>query len=299
MTRVKIFEPCDMEYEVYDKPVRYTEEFLKDLASQTIGCLLVEEKHRGKSIGNITNITFTDGALWADVATDKALDDLKYSPSYDSTLIDNGDHWLATDGKLLEVALTSNPRKAILNNTGDEGGSKMGNDNNNDGTIEFFQNEVKRLQQENNKLEFKLNQANDKIKGFDEKEAELKELREWKETNEKIIEEQKPIIEKYKAQQEKAHAELLEKASQGDESVKEKLKDFSTEDLETIVGLQTEDQPPAGVGADNAPGLDEGDGSDNPTEEEIKQKEADDALAFYKKLHNGETPSFLNIEGGE
>ena len=113
MERVKIFEPCDMEYDVYDKPVRFTEEFLKELASQTIGAKLVKEKHHGEAIGNVTNITFTDGALWADVSTAEALDNLKYSPSYDSLLVDNGDHWLATEGKLLEVALTSNPRKAL------------------------------------------------------------------------------------------------------------------------------------------------------------------------------------------
>ena len=114
MARVKIFEPCDMEYEVYDKPVRYTEEFLKELASQCSNAALVKEKHRGENIGTVSNITFTDGALWADVTTEEALDNLMYSPSYDSTLIDKGDHWLATKGKLLEVALTSEPRRAIL-----------------------------------------------------------------------------------------------------------------------------------------------------------------------------------------
>lgn len=274
MTRVKIFEPCDMEYNVYDKPVRFTEDFLKELAANCVGAKLVQEEHLGKEIGNVSNLTFTDGALWADVSTDEALDDLKYSPSYDSTLVDNGDHWLATNGKLLEVALTSNPRQAILNNTGDEGGSEMGNKNNdgNDGTIEFFQNEVKRLQKENNKLEFQLNQANDKIEGFEEKETELKELRDWKEKNEKILEEQKPIIEKFKEQEQKAHEELLEKASQGDETVKEKLKNMSNDDLETIIGLQTVDQPAKGAGANNAPGLNNGE--DKEEAEAIERKKA-------------------------
>lgn len=273
MQRVKIFEPCDMEYEVYDKPVRYNEAFLKELANHTVGCILVEEEHRGKGIGNVTNVTFTDGELMADISTGNSLDNLKYSPSFDCTLVDNGDHWLATNGKLLEVALTSKPRQAILNNTGD-GGSTMA-DKNNDGTIEFFQNEVKRLQKENNKLEFQLNQANEKIEGFKEKETELEELRGWKETNEKLIEEQKPIVEKYKEQQKKAHDELLEKASQGDEAVKEKLKNFSTDDLETIIGLQSETQPAQGVGTENAPGLNEGTGE---TSEEAEAKERREAV---------------------
>lgn len=273
MVRVKIFEPCDMEYEVYDKPVRFTEEFLRELASETLGADLVLEEHLGKKIGNVSNLTFTDGGLFAEVNSNEPLDNLKYSPSYDSSLVDKGDHWLATKGKLLEVAATSNPRQAILNNTADNGGSKM-SDKNQDGTLEFFQNEVKRLQQENNKLEFKLNQANDKIKGFEEKETELEELREWKETNEKIIEEQKPIIEKYKAQQEKAHDELLEKISNGDESVKEKYKDFTTEQLQTVIETSEEYQPAKGVGAGNAPGLNEGDGETDEEKERQARNEA-------------------------
>lgn len=271
--RVKIFEPCDMEYEVYNKPVKFTEEFLRELASNSVGASLVDEKHHGKNIGKVSNLTFTDGGLFADVNSDKSLDDLKYSPSFDSLLVDNGEYWLATEGKLLEVALTSNPRKAILNNTADNnGGSTMANDNNMDGTLEFFQNEVKRLQTENNKLEFKLNQANEKLDSFKDTETELKQLREWKETNEKIIEEQKPIIAKYQEQQQKAHEELLEKASQGDATVKEKLKNFSTEDLETIVGLQVEEQPAVGVGSTNAPGLNEGE--DSNESEQIARNEA-------------------------
>ena len=278
MARVKIFEPCDMEYEVYDKPVRYGEEFLKELASQCSNAALVKEKHRGENIGTVSNITFTDGALWADVTTEEALDNLMYSPSYDSTLIDKGDHWLATNGKLLEVALTSEPRRAILNNTADNnGGSKMGNNNNdsNDGTIEFFQNEVKRLQKENNKLDFQLNQANEKIKGFEEKETELEELRKWKETNEKVIEEQKPIIEVYKKDQEAKREELLEKASQGNAEVKEQLKNCDTDTLGVIANLQTTEQPAKGVGANNAPGLNEGNGE---TDEEAEQKARNEAV---------------------
>ena len=276
MERVKIFEPCDMEYDVYDKPVRFTEEFLKELASHTIGAKLVKEKHHGEAIGNVTNITFTDGALWADVSTAEALDNLKYSPSYDSLLVDNGDHWLATEGKLLEVALTSNPRKAILNNTADTGGSQMGDNNNtNDGTIEFFQKEVKRLQQENNKLEFKAKQYEEKLGKIDEYEKELEELRAWKETNEKVIAEQKPIIEQYKADKEKQHEELLEKASQGNAEVKEQLKNCDNETLETIINLHTTEQPPQGVGAGNAPGLNEGNGEGD---EEAIAKERAEAL---------------------
>ena len=125
MVRVSLFKPCDMEYDVYDKPVRYSEEFLKELASNSTGCKLVGEEHYSESIGEVSNLTFNDGELFGEVITEQSTDDLKYSPSYDCKLIDKGDYWLATEGKLLEVAMTNKPREAILNNTADEGGSNM------------------------------------------------------------------------------------------------------------------------------------------------------------------------------
>ena len=274
MERKSIFKPCDMEYKVYDKPVRYTEDFLKELANSTINTPLVDEKHRGTIIGQVSNFTFTDGELFGDVDTENSLDDLKYSPSYDCTLIDNGDHWLATDGKLIEIALTSNPRKAILNNTAEKnGGSKMGEGE--DKTKEFLAGEIDRLQKENAKLDFKAKQDKEKLSKLDEYEKELEELREWKETHEKIIEEQKPIIEAYESYQKKTHEELLEKASQGNDEIKDQLKDLDTKALETIVNLNSQEQPAKGAGANNAPGLNEGDGSDT---EEAEQEERQKAV---------------------
>ena len=106
-------------------------------------------------------------------------------------------------------------------------------------------------------------------------DKELQELREWKETNSKLIEEQKPIIEKYNAYQEKHREELLEKASKGNKEVKEKLQNLRTEDLETIISLEVEEQPARGAGAGNAPGLNEGSGEKDKEQAEQKaRKEA-------------------------
>ena len=267
MERISLFKPCEISYPQYDKPVKYTAEFLKDLASRTGGCQLVDE-HYGKSIGNISNVTFTDGELWVDVSSSKSLQ--KFSPSFDDlTLVDEGEYLLATKGKLVEVASTVKPR---LDNS--KGGSKMGEE-----TIEFFQKEVKRLQDENNKLEFKAKQDKKKLESYKEKEEEFKErekeldsLRKWKEENSKLIEEQKPIIEAYKAEQEKAHEELLDKVSQGNPQIREQFKDCDNKTLESIANLHIEEQPAKGVGADNAPGLGESDGEQETAE---AQREAE------------------------
>ena len=267
--RVKLFEPCYMEYKEYDKPVHYTEEFLKELASTVNRTNLVNEQHLSESIGDVSNFTFTDGALFGDVSTEQSLDNLKYSPYIDCSLQDDGDCWLAINPTgLKDVALTSNPRKPVtLPNTND-GGSTMGNESNNDNeTIKILNGQVKDLNKElaiaNNKLEAnkeKLNQYDDMVK-------ELEELRTWKADNEKVIEEQKPIIDAYKKDQETKRSELIEKLSNGNEELKAQMKDVDLKTLELWDNLQAHEQPPQGISSNNAEGLNEGDGSNDAEKE--------------------------------
>ena len=275
--RVKLFEPCYMEYKEYDKPVHYTEEFLKELASTVNKTNLVNEEHLSESIGDVSNFTFTDGALFGDVSTEQSLDNLKYSPYIDCSLQDDGDCWLAINPTgLKDVALTSNPRKPVtLPNTND-GGSTMGNEGNNDNeTIKILNGQVKDLNKElaiaNNKLE-----ANkEKLKNYDDMAKELEELRTWKADNEKVIEEQKPIIEAYNKELDNKKSNLIEKLSNGNEEVKTKLQSMDLAALETFDNLTVHEQPPEGIAAHNAQGLNEGDGS---TDEEAEQQDRQAAV---------------------
>ena len=274
--RVKIFEPCYKEYEGLDKPVYYSEDFLRKLASQINKTNLVEEEHFGEVVGDVSNLTFTDGALYADVNSDKALDDLKYSPYIDCSTVDKGDYWLAEDvNGLIDVAVTGNPRPSVkLPNT--KGGSNMGEENDNE-TIKILNKQVKDLNKDLVVAQNKNKANEDKLKQFDEMEKELKELREWKETNSKLIEEQKPIIEKYNQYRDSQKEELLNKLSDGNEEIKAKLKDKSLEDLqmqEELLGLHHHDQPPKGVGANHAQGLNKGSGEDDEEAERTARNEA-------------------------
>lgn len=268
MERVSLFKPCEITYPEYDKPVKYTEEFLKHIASHTLGSILVES-HYGKNIGNVTNLTFTDGELFADVSSSQSLQ--KFSPSFsDLTLVDEGDYLVATDGKLVEVASTVKPR---LDNS-KEGGSTMGEETTNK-TNEFLAKEVERLNKELAKKDLQEERTKEKLKKYDEMDKELQELREWKETNEKVIEEQKPIVEQFQKQQAEHREKLLETVSKGNPQLKEQFESFSTENLETYIELHTEEQPAAGVASNNAPGLNEGNGE---TQEEAEQKARSEAV---------------------
>lgn len=268
MKRISIFKPCELTYKEYDKPVRFTEEFLSEIANSTYKVPLVN-KHYGATLADISNLSFDNNTLEVDVPEE--FSNSKYSPSFDNlTLVDEGDYLVATGGYLVEVATNVKPR---LDNSSD-GGSSMAD--NNDKTNEFLAKEVERLNKEIAKKDLKLDNLKEKLDNFDDMEKELEELREWKETNSKLIEEQKPIIEKYNAYQEKHREDLLEKASKGNKEVKEKLQNLRTEDLETILSLEVEEQPARGVGADNAPGLNAGNGDDD--KEKAEQKARNEAV---------------------
>lgn len=280
MEIVKLFEPCYREYERLDKPVKYTEEFLRELASKVNKTNLVNEKHLSETIGEVSNFKFTDGALFGLVDTEKATDNLGYSPYIDCSLEDNGDFWLAINPTgLTDVALTSNPRKNVsLPNT--NGGSKMGEEKDNE-TIKILNGQVKDLNKQLAVAENKNKANEDKLKKFDEMENELKELREWKETNSKLIEEQKPIIEKYNQIRESKKEELIKKLSNDNEEIKAKLQDKSLEELEIqseLLGLHHHDQPPKGISANNAEGLGEGDGVTDEEAEQTARKEAVESM---------------------
>ena len=268
MVRKSIFKPCELEYKEHDLPVRFSEEFLKEIASNTPSTVLVNE-HYGGVIGDITNFTFTDGELFADINSSHSLQ--KFSPSFDGlTLEKHDDYLLATGGRLVEVSSTDKPR---LDNS-DDGGTRMGESD--DKTKEFLATEIDRLQKELAKKDLQIERNKEKLDKFDDMENEITELRTWKETNEKVIEEQKPIIEAYKKEQEQHRTDLLEKVSKGNPQLKEQFESFSTENLETYLKLHSEEQPPKGAGANNAPGLNEGDNSKD--KEEAEQQARNEAV---------------------
>ena len=262
-----------MKYDVYDKPVKYTEEFLAELASKTNKTNLVHEEHLSEKIGDVSNFTFINGALYGDVDTDKSLDNLGYSPYINCSLQEEKDYWLAIKPTgFTDVALTSEPRKKVqLPNT--KGGSTMSDEKNDNEMVKILNGQVKDLNKELAIANNKLKTYEEKNKQFNKIEKELQELRQWKEDNEKVLEEQKPIIEAYKKDQETKRSELIEKLSNGNEEIKAQMKDKDLETLVFIDGLQAHEEPPQGIAAHNAQGLNEGDGSnDEEAEQEKRQK---------------------------
>ena len=271
------------------KPVVYNESFLKDIASNTVGSSL--ELTHGNStvdvIGHINAYEFIDDNLVANVITNEDLNGLGFSPEFSVNFRDKGDKYEAIDGELLKVILTDKPRSKILCNSV-EGGSNM-----NEELIETLNKQIKDLNKENAILENKLEANKNRLKEFDSLQERVSELEKQNNDYRIQIEGLTPKAEAYGKIEADMKADLLTKAFGEDEEAKKAWQNASMEQLESLAKHREVTRQANGIGAANAQGMDEGDaGEDEPNI-------ADDALAFYRKTHNGAEPEFLKQQGGE
>ena len=271
------------------KPVVYTEEFLKNIASNTMGSSL-ELTHGNTTsdvIGHVNNFDFVDGELVANVTTDEVLENMGFSPEFSANFIDKGDKYEAIDGKLLKTILTDSPRSHILCNSV-EGGSNM-----NEELVNTLNNQIKDLNRQLAQKEATIEANKKKIERYEELENRITELENENNSYKVQIDGLKPKAEAFAKIEDNMKADALTRAFGDDEEAKNKFKDLPLENLEELANHREKHKPAQGLGATAV---------DDPIDPEPTPNEptaAEKALEFYKKTHNGEAPSFLKQEGGE
>lgn len=279
------------------KPVLYTHQFLKEIAESTQGSSL-ELTHGNQTndvVGYINGLELVDDELLANVYTEQSTENMGYSPEFGLDFKDIGEKYEAVNGELLKTILTDKPRSHILCNS-IEGGSNMGDDK----TIDILNKRISELERENEKWQRKAEVNKEKAEKFDELNSQVEELTKKNGELDKELEALKPKAEAYTKFEDKARADLLDKVFGNNEDAKKEFAEESIEKLQFLAKQKEMNVPPTGVGAGSAEGVGEGDGSGgNPTPEEKLDKQAEDALNYFKEINNGETPSFLNIEGGD
>jgi outer membrane murein-binding lipoprotein Lpp len=279
------------------KPVLYTHQFLKEIAESTKGSSL-ELTHGNTTndvVGFVNEFELVEDELMANVVTNESTEQMGYSPEFGVDFKDLGEKYEAVNGELLKTILTDKPRSHILCNS-IEGGSNMGDDK----TIDILNKRISELERENNKLERKIEANKEKVEQFDKLSSQVNELTKANESLTKELEGLKPKAEAYSKFENKQRADLLEKVFGNNEDAKKAFAEESIENLQLLAEQKQTTVPATGVGAGSAEGVGAGDGTDGElTPEEKLDKKADDAIAYFKEINNGETPSFLNIEGGE
>ena len=272
------------------KPVKYTTQFLKNIASQTMGSSL-ELTHGNKThdvIGYVNDYDFTDDNLLGIVATNEDTANMGYSPEFEANFIDKGSCYEAVDGKLLKVIMTDKPRSHILCNSV-EGGSNM-----NEELIDTFNSQIKDLNKQNAILETKLKANEAKLEKYDLLIEENEKLKSEISNYKSQVDGLKPKADAYAKIEESRRESLLTEAFGDDEESKKVWKDAPMDYLENLAKHREVYRQANGIGANNGEGIGEGEDDDESTPDI-----AGEALAYYKKTHNGEEPSFLKQEGGE
>ena len=272
------------------KPVVYTESFLKEIASNTVGSSL-ELTHGNSTIdvvGHINNLDFIDGELVGNISTNEKLEDMGFSPEFSANFIDKGDKYEAIDGKLLKTILTDSPRSHILCNSV-EGGSNMVNEE----LVTTLNNQIKDLNKQLAQKEATIEANKKKLQEYDKLAERITELETENNGFKAQIDGLKPKADAYAKIEDDMKADALTRAFGEDEEAKNKFKDFPLEQIEELAKHRETYKPANGVGANNM---------DDPVNPEPKPQDptkAETALEYFKKTHNGEAPSFLKQKGGE
>lgn len=270
------------------KPVVYTERFLQEIASTTVGSSL-ELTHGNQSndvVGHVNSFDFIDGELVANVSTDEPLEDMGFSPEFSANFIDKGDKYEAVDGKLEKTILTDSPRSHILCNSV-EGGSNM-----NEELVNTLNGQIKDLNKQLAQKEATIEANKKKIQAYDELAERISKLEEENESYKAQIDGLKPKAEAFAKIEDDMKADALTRAFGDDEETKKKFENLPLEQIEGLAEYRENYKPAQGVGANDME--DPLNPDPKPTEPTADEK----ALEFYKKNY-GEVPSFLKQTGGE
>ena len=270
------------------KPVVYTESFLKEIASKTVGSSL-ELTHGNQTndvVGHVNSFDFIDGELVADVVTNESLENMGFSPEFSANFIDKGDKYEAIDGKLEKTILTDSPRSHILCNSV-EGGSNM-----NEELVNTLNNQIKDLNKQLAQKEATIEANKKKLQAYDELAERVSKLEEENNSYKAQIDGLKPKAEAFAKIEDDMKADALTRAFGDDEEAKKKFENLPLDQIEGLAEYRENYKPANGVGAG------EMEDPQNPEPEPPEPDAADKALEFYKKNY-GEAPSFLKEEGGQ
>ena len=285
---MKLFEAKDYVYEDanLDKPVRYTEEFLKEIAEKYPNCVL-QSVHDGQGVGVINNIHFKDGWLMGDLPSDIKLDGKGLSPLFQPYLLDKGDYYEAVDGELKHIAIADNPRNQLLYNEIKKG-EKMSDD-----VTEMLTNRVQQLEREVAVKDNQLESNKKKLEEYEELKKEVKSLKEANSNYESKIEANSDKANKWDEYITSKKASLIDEVAGDDSTMKEKIKDWSIDQLNFLKEHKNITTEPKGIGNGNAEGLGEVESA-----EEIEEASKPSAEKFLELYHDkfGEAPTFITKE---
>lgn len=266
---ITIFKTGEYDYSDLgiNKPVRVTIENLKEIASKTAKSSITKE-HTSTVLGVMDNFIVDGNELKANEPTNLELKDMGFSPEIICDFIDYGDYFGIKNVRMPRVGYTGNPRNKILYNSieNPNGENKnMGEDT-----------ELRKVLKEKQELQEQigvLKSHNSQLKKDNKKQKE--EIEKFKESNSKTDERLKDYeslkkkAESYDELIESRKEDMIKDIAGDNEALAEKYRNFSIEDLETVIETQeitreaqglTSQQQQEMQGNEGSHGNNEGDG---------------------------------------
>lgn len=268
---IDIFKTGDLNYADagLDKPVRYTVDVLKKIASET-STVNITDEHTNKILGSLSNFIVEDGVLKAETPSDFDLKGFGFSPVFDCELIDCGGYYTPSKITFTEIGLTKTPRNQILYNSistpTNVGSAEVVNMT--ESALEKVIREKDDLQKRIGVLESSEQQYKDVIK---RQKEELNKVKESYSDTEKLLEENKTLKEKANLYDElviSKKEELIDEIAGNDDKLKKKYESFSISDLETVRDTIKVSTPVRGVQPQNIH-LDDGNDPSDDSDEDV------------------------------
>jgi hypothetical protein len=275
---IPIFKPGLINYTDHglDKPVKITENFLKNIAATTSNVKLTDE-HKKEVIGQIENFTYQNGSLQIPKPEDIDIVDKGISPVFELNLVSYDDHYLAVDGILKEAGLTSTPRNHILYNSilNPEEDERMGDLNE---TLKKALGREQEQQETIGQLKAQLQSASNSIKEKQGLEKKLQDAEKAATDSQETIDELKKKADKFDELEKEKKEGIIKELVGEDEKLGKELEDLPYEKLKFLKESKIINQDPKGVGSKGAPGL-----NDDGTK---KKKDDEESYEDWRKKQN-------------
>lgn len=253
-----------------DKPVKYTEEFLRAIANDTRSVDVTNE-HTNEIIGSLSNFKFDDGGLYAELPQGLDITGNGLSPVFNCDLVDMGTYYEPRNFTMTAIGLTKNPRNHIIYNSiqTDYGDGKVSDELR--AMLDKKEETIAEQREEIGILKKQMEELREKSKNSDETLNEFKALQ-------KQFDELKANAETYKAdsdrlreQEAKAKEKLIKEIVGDDTKGMEMFQKFSVDELEHMKNTKIVTEPIKAVGSQSVDTITDGDADDIPKEDQVDE----------------------------
>lgn len=271
---IKLFSNGLIDYTDHgiDKPVKFTDEILRDIAAQTSVVELTDE-HTKNVLGSLENFVFIDGELHVKPPDNTDIKDKGISPVFKMDLKDMGEYYSPISPLLVNAGLTDKPRTKIFYNNIIEKDEDHNMVENND-VLEKAVAENQSLKEEIGVLKAQAKSAGKTVEEKEALEEKIKALEKDSKDKEDEIGSLKSKAEEYDKIQATKKEEIIKELAGEDEETLEELKDLPLNKLEFLKNKKIITQKPKGVGSEGAPGEND-DGLQRENDKTLTQEEFD------------------------